>query len=101
MSAKARKKSPRDAPEAEAPAPLPGLGTRDGGKLREAHVAFEAGDYARVRERCRDLEANAEDPEVRAAAADLRSRIEVDPLQVVVLLACAAVVVAIVMKWIL
>lgn len=80
---------------------LPGEGTADGDALREAHVAFEAGDYRAVRQRCRALEEKAEDHEVREAAAALRRRVEVDPIQVVVLAACAAVVIAIVYRWIL
>ncbi|MEC7522018.1 MAG: hypothetical protein VYE22_19185 [Myxococcota bacterium] len=86
--------------EREDDEPLPGAGTREGTKLREAVRAFEAGDFRKVRDRCRDL-ADAEDAEVRAAAEALRSRIDVDPVQVVVVLACFAVVAAIAYVWIL
>lgn len=102
---KKRKRKPKakedDAAAAEpAVAPLPGAGTPDGAKLREAHVAFEAGDYVRVRARAKELEERAEDPAIKDEARALRERVEVDPVQIVVLLACAAVVVGIVMRWV-
>lgn len=50
--------------------------------------AFEAGDYARVREQAPRLARSATDPEVRRAAEELRARIEPDKL-VVLLLAVA------------
>lgn len=100
MAKKRETKEPEEEPEAEAAAPLPGAGTPDGAKLREAHVAFEAGDYARVREQTAELEARAEDPAVKDAARALRERVAVDPVQLVVLLACAAVVVGIVLRWV-
>ena len=81
--------------------PLPGEGTADGDRLREAHRLFEVGDYAAVRTRARGLEETAKDPAVKAAARALRRRVEVDPVQVVVLLACAGLVAAIVYVWIL
>lgn len=80
--------------------PIPGLGTPGGDKLREALHAFEAGDYATVRARTTEL-AGAEDVDVRAAAADLQERIAVDPIQVVVLGACAAALGTIVYLWVL
>ncbi|HEY8431640.1 MAG TPA: hypothetical protein VIL20_24840 [Sandaracinaceae bacterium] len=85
---------------AREPVPLPGAGTPDGDKLREAMRAFEVGDYARVRARTREL-ASASDPKVREAAADLAERIAIDPVQVVVILACAAVLATIVYVWVL
>jgi len=84
----------------ELPGELPGQGTREGSKLREAHRAFDAGDFRMVRQRCDELR-DAEDPEVRAAAEALRSRTDVDPVQVVVVLACFALVGAIATVWIL
>ncbi len=81
-------------------ATLPGAGTSAGEKLREAHRAFEVGDSARVRARTRELE-TAADPAVREAAADLAARIAIDPVQIVVVLACAAVLAAIVYVWVL
>ena len=83
----------------EAPA-IPGQGTPEGELLREALHAFDAGNYVLVRARTRAL-AEAKDEAVRAAAADLASRIAVDPIQVVVVLACAAVLFAIVWHWVL
>lgn len=83
----------------DAPKPIPGAGTPDGDKLREALRAFEVGDYARVRARARDLE-GASDPAVREAAAELAARISVDPVQIVVIGACAAVLAAIAYVWI-
>lgn len=102
---KKKKKQHKKARRAESdakkkPEPPPGAGTPEGDKLREALRAFDVGDYARVRARTKEL-ASAEDPKVREAAADLASRIAVDPVQVVVMLACAAVLVAIAYVWVL
>ncbi|HHH28796.1 MAG TPA: hypothetical protein ENK57_10695 [Polyangiaceae bacterium] len=80
--------------------PIPGPGTVDGGKLREALHAFDAGDYRTVRGLTGELMA-VDDEEIRAAAEDLRARIDVDPVQVVVLAACTAVLFAILYVWIL
>lgn len=82
------------------PPPLPGPGTPDGTKLREAHRAFDAGNYARVRELCRALE-SSEVPGVADAARDLFRRTTVDPAQIVVMVACAAVLAAIVWVWVI
>ena len=87
------------AEEEEAPA-IPGEGTREGDLLREALQAFDAGDYTLVRARSRAL-ADAKDEAVRAAASDLATRIAVDPIQIVVVAACAAVLFAIVWHWVL
>ncbi len=84
----------------DATAPLPGEGTADGDKLRQAHRAFEVGDYATVRALTRALEDSA-GPAVASAARALRKRVEIDPIQVVVLSCCAAVVGAILYVWIL
>ncbi len=80
--------------------PIPGRDTPLGDKLREALHAFDAGDYARTRTLTAEL-ADAEDAEVRDAALELRERISIDPVQVVVLSACTAVLAAIVYVWIL
>jgi uncharacterized membrane protein YgcG len=56
--------------------------------LREAQVAFEIGDYARVRELVRELQGSA-DPQVADAALDLARRVAVDPWQMALLIACA------------
>lgn len=83
----------------EPPKPLPGGGTPDGEKLREAFRAFEVGDFARVRARTRELE-KAADPAVREAAAELAARVAVDPIAVVLMLACAAVLVSVAYVWV-
>jgi hypothetical protein len=75
--------------EKAAPKPLPGLGTPDGEKLARALRAFEAGNYALVRTLTIELE-QAADPEVKEYAKGLRRRIDVDPIQIVVLVACLA-----------
>ncbi len=80
--------------------PLPGAGTRDGDKLREAVRAFEVGDYTRVRARVRELE-QAEDADVRAFAIDLRTRISIDPVHVIIVAACALALVFITYHWVL
>lgn len=80
--------------------PLPGTGTREGSLLREAVRAFEVGDYARTRARVREL-ANASDPDVRVAAMNLRTRISVDPVQIVVVATGAAVLATIAYLWII
>jgi hypothetical protein len=97
-----KKKSKKAAREAakDAPRPIPGAGTAEGDKLREALRAFEVGDHVRVRARARDLE-SASDPAVREAAAELRARISIDPAAVIVMLACAAVLATIIYVWIL
>ncbi|MEZ4336708.1 MAG: hypothetical protein R3B82_08780 [Sandaracinaceae bacterium] len=83
------------------PAPIPGLGTPDGDTLREAIHAFDAGDHAAVRRITRDLIAKTEDAEIRKAAEALAEKIAVDPIQIVVLAACAAVLFTIVYVWVL
>ncbi|MFK7985083.1 MAG: hypothetical protein AB8I08_03555 [Sandaracinaceae bacterium] len=79
---------------------LPGEGTPEGDRLRAAYRSFEVGDYGAVRAIARGLEDTA-GPEVASAAQALRKRVEIDPIQVVVLSCCAAVVVAIMYVWIL
>jgi len=98
---KAKKKGKKGAePEAkEAPKPIPGAGTAEGDKLREALRALEVGDHARVRSRARELE-SASDPAVREAAAELLARISIDPVAIIVMLACAAVLATIIYVWI-
>jgi hypothetical protein len=48
-------------------------------------AAFEAGNYARVREEAPKVAESATDPKVAAAARDLRRRIDPDPLQLYLL----------------
>lgn len=94
---RAKKKKKRG--EKEEAKPLPGAGTPDGDKLRAAFRAFDVGDYARVRALLPELE-RAEDPAIRDTAADLRARISIDPVQIVVVVACALVLVAIAYTWV-
>jgi len=98
MLAPMAKKKAEEKP-VEAPPPIPGRGTADGDTLREALHAFDAGDYVAVRELTGDL-AKSDDDEVRAAAEELAQRIGVDPVQVVVLLACVAVLLTIYWVWV-
>jgi hypothetical protein len=57
-------------------------------------AAFEVGDYATVRARAPELAARHEDPGVRAAAAELRRRIDPDPLMKYLLGAAVVLLVA-------
>ena len=76
-------------PGDEAEVALPGEGTPEGERLREAMRAFERGDYAAVRSITESLvSADGADPEVIGAAAELRARLDVDPMQLVVLGGC-------------
>jgi hypothetical protein len=102
-SEKKKKKKGADDPakaEAAAPEPLPGEGTPEGELLREANAAFEAGNFAMVREIVAKL-ASAPDPKVADAASDLRRRIAVDPLQIGLLAACAVAFLVIVWIYVL
>jgi len=87
--------------EAEAEKKLPGEGTRDGEKLREAETAFERGDYVRVREIATPLVESAKDDEVARHARDLRRRTLVDPVQIGVIVACLALFAYIVYTYVL
>jgi hypothetical protein len=49
-------------------------------ELSRLSAAFEAGNYALIREEAPALAERAESPAVRAAALELRRRIEPDPL---------------------
>lgn len=62
--------------------------------------AFEAGDYGRVRLQAPKLANEAEDPAVRKAAAELRRRIDPDPLAYW-LLALTATLLAFLTGWFL
>lgn len=77
-----------DADEVDAK-PLPGEGTDEGALLRSAQAAFDRGDYAEVREVTARLVEVPNDA-VAAHARDLRHRTQIDPIQVVVILACLA-----------
>jgi len=81
------KKTKKRKREPAPPAVLPGEGTPEGAMLREANAAFEAGNYARVRELTRTL-STAGDPKVVDAASQIARRIAVDPLQIGFLTAC-------------
>jgi hypothetical protein len=52
--------------------------------------AFEAGNYARVREEAARLADSSEPDEVRRAARDLRRRVDPDPVMIYLLLAAVA-----------
>ena len=73
--------------EAESPPALPGPGTPEGERLREAHAAFDRGDFRRVREVTSELAA-AGDRDVVAAAAALALAVKADPTAIGVLVAC-------------
>jgi hypothetical protein len=49
-------------------------------ELERLIAAFEAGDYAEVRRVAPGVAERAQDPDVRAAALELRRRIDPDPL---------------------
>lgn len=86
-AAKKKKKKKRKGADHDAPVVLPGEGTPEGAILRDANVAFEAGNYARVRELTGAL-TKASDAKIVDAAADLRRRVSVDPVQIGFLVAC-------------
>lgn len=60
---------------------LPGEGTEDGARLREAFVAFESGDFAGVRRLAGGL-AGSREPDVARVAKELATRVGVDPVAV-------------------
>jgi len=62
-------------------------------ELAKLSQAFEAGNYAYVREHALDVAARAEDDEVRRAALELAERIKPDPLIKYLLLLSAALLV--------
>jgi hypothetical protein len=95
---KRKKKSAADADAA--PVVLPGAGTPEGDRLREANAAFEAGNYALVRSLTGALE-SASDPKVVDAARDLARRIAVDPVQIAFLLLCLVALCAIAYVYVL
>lgn len=100
---KQKKRTKGDSQKADqsaAKAVIPGAGTPDGERLREALRAFDVGDYRQVRTLTGELD-RASEPAVRQAAAALRARISVEPVQVMVMLACALVLGAIVYTWVL
>ena len=81
------KKKKRKGGYRDEPVVLAGEGTPEGALLRDANVAFEAGNYARVRE-LTDTLAKASDAKIVDAAAELRRRGSVDPVQIGFLVAC-------------
>lgn len=72
------KRAPLDATGMERPAFL--LDFPEDPRLEPLIAAFEAGNYARVREGAAELARSTDDPAVREAALTLRRRIEPDPL---------------------
>ncbi|WP_157068689.1 hypothetical protein [Sandaracinus amylolyticus] len=96
-----KKKRRRGAPsETTVPTRLPGEGTVEGEKLREANAAFEAGNYALVRTLTSELE-RASDPTIVDAARDLARRTAVDPLQMTFLVLCAVALLVITYVYVL
>jgi hypothetical protein len=61
--------------------------------------AFVAGNYRRVRDEAPRLAANAEDPKVKAAARELRSRLDADPWAIALLGMTAALLVFLSIYW--
>ena len=82
------------------PPSRPGEGTPDGERLRELERLFEVGDYAGVRRASAALLERCEDDEVRAAAEAILRAVQVDPVQLAVLIGCAAVLTAIGFTWV-
>jgi hypothetical protein len=70
----------------------------DDPELTELRAAFERGDFSFVRKHAPALIDKSEDPAVRAAARELRRRIDPDP-QVVWLLALALGLLAFLLAW--
>lgn len=68
---------------------LPGEGTAEGERLREASLAFESGDFATVRRLAATL-ARSGDPDVARAARELGQRVGVDPVAVAAFVLCLA-----------
>jgi hypothetical protein len=52
--------------------------------------AFERGDYARVRKEAPELAKSSDDSEVKAAALELRRRIDPDPLALILMFLAVA-----------
>lgn len=67
-------------------------------ELDELRRAFEAGNFALIRSKAQTLADKTADPAVRAAAMELRQRIDPDPL-VVQLLAIALGLLAFLVGW--
>jgi hypothetical protein len=83
-----KKRNPLDAAGNERPPFL--LSFPEDPQLERLIQAFERGNYALVRREARRVAKRARDPEVRAAARELRRRIDPDPLAVYLLLAAVA-----------
>jgi len=62
--------------------------------VQEARLAFEAGDYRRVRQLIREL-GKSNDPATRQTAQELARRVQADPAILLVLLLCAALFIGI------
>ncbi len=67
-------------------------------ELQRLCRAFERGDFATVRQNAPKLAESSEDPAVKAAARELRKRIDPDPLTYV-LLAMALGLLAVLVGW--
>jgi hypothetical protein len=68
-------------------------------ELDELLEAFERGNYASVREGTGKLSRESKDEKVKAAAADLRSRTEADPMQKILLVIVALLLVGLGVYW--
>jgi len=68
-------------------------------ELDDLVSAFERGNYASVREGADKLSRESGDAKVKAAAADLRSRTEADPMQKVLLGIIALLLVGLGIYW--
>lgn len=102
--AKKRKKRKKRGPEAASPSarregvPAFALSFPVDAELERLVAAFEAGDYALVRDAAPKLARQTESDEVRRAARELRRRVDPDPLMVY-LLGVAALLLGVLAYW--
>ena len=81
------------------PVPRPPFAQDYPPELDELVEAFERGNYASVRQGTDKLSRESTDTKVKAAAADLRSRTEADPMQKVLLGIVALLLVGLGVYW--
>lgn len=91
--AEATEEPSRERPEERADRPAFALGFPQDPELDALVVAFEAGDLGRVRREAPELAKKTDRDEVRAAARELRRRVDPDPLAVYLLGIAAALLV--------
>jgi hypothetical protein len=89
--APAPRRAPLDAKGNERPVFL--LDFPEDPELERMITAFEAGNYAEVRRLSSGVAERATDPDVRAAALELRRRIDPDPLSTYIVLISVALLV--------